>query len=237
MQNIEELYILGESGETIETPIGQLHFIKVKDYAKLMQYVPLLYLDKKDLLMSIKDEYKDLFKDMQFIDIIKYFDSKEYPLYQQYKKLFILCFKEDVFDLIKSDEEFDEYRQMIIKMNCINYEKPNPNPEIEYFNKLERMMRERNGEVITLKSIITSVGLYHQNPFELTIYYLYALFDRIANFKNYDTTTLYKTVDVENKIQINSWYKDNTTKTELNDKDNELINNNLNKIQNNTIKN
>ncbi len=42
----------------------------------------------------------------------------------------------------------------------------------------------------------------------MTIYQFNKAFDRISVFKNYDTSTLFKTVDVEGKIDITPWYSE-----------------------------
>lgn len=223
---MQELFIFGDHYE-IQTNIGICHFVLTKDYPKLMKFVPYLYLEKQDILLNIIDKYRDEFNEVSLLEFIQYFKEPPYDLYNSYKELFQLVFMDDVFDKIQSDEELKGYLELIKEMNCIHYEKPNPNPEIEYYNKLERIMKERSGEVITLKSMITSVGLY-TNPFELTIYQLHAWFERISMFKTYNTTTLFKTVD--SKMNIIPWYKDEDAKknnTSLSDSDKEFINNHM----------
>ena len=227
---MEELYIFGDYLE-INTDLGIMHFIQVKNYPKLMNFVSILYLDKNDLLKYINPKYIDYFQELSLIQLI--FTFKEIDglnsIYEHFKDLFILVFQEDVFDKITTDEELNSYRNLIIEMNCINYEKPNPNPEIEYYNKLEKIMRERKGEVVTLKAMITSVGLY-MNPFELTIYQLYAYFNRIGVDKSHTTTTLFRTVN--DKIDIIPWYKDIDHKPDINlsDEDKGFIDSHLTMI-------
>jgi hypothetical protein len=205
MENYKELYILGQP---INTKIGQIHFIKVEEYCQLLQFIPYLELEKFDVINTISSkipEVKSFFKDKEYIAIIH--ELKEYyELYNVYKQLFILCFKEDVFDKITTDEEFDMYRNLIRKMNCISHEERNPNPEIQYFNDLKKIYNKRKGEPLTFESMITSVWVEaKKDPFDLTIYQLHALFNRITQMKNYDTTILYSTVSSEVKVDL--WYK------------------------------
>ena len=52
MRNIPELYILGKP---IDTDIGKLHFIKVKDYDGLLERLNILLLEKNDLINLFKE--------------------------------------------------------------------------------------------------------------------------------------------------------------------------------------
>jgi acyl-CoA-binding protein len=65
--------------------------------------------------------------------------------------------------------------------------------------------QKSNGE-LTFEAIYTSVWVETgEKPDDMTIYQMYALFSRIGQFKNYDTTTLYNTVSGE--VKIDAWYK------------------------------
>jgi ABC-type uncharacterized transport system ATPase subunit len=67
-------------------------------------------------------------------------------------------------------------------------------------------MKKRKGEEITFETMYTSVWLYIGHvPDELTLYQFHALFSRVAQFKNYDTSTLFATVSKDAKID--PWYK------------------------------
>ena len=234
---MEELFIFGEYLE-LETPIGICHFVKTKDYPKLMQYIYTMHLDKADIIPLIDQEYKSHFEEVSFIDIINFFHEGDLNLQHAFKELFNFIFHEDVFHKIKTDSELNYYLDLIKKMNHITYEKPNPNPEIEYYNKLERMMQQQKGEVLTLKAMITSAWLY-TNPFELTIYQLYALFDRISNFKTLDMTTLFASHG--GGSDINAWYKDvdlsKKDSIKLSEEDKNFANNHMSMIPSKKINN
>lgn len=228
----------------IKTNIGVCKFIKVRDYEKLLIYSSVLQNNKEDVLKFIKDNYKDVegveqfIKELDstpFINIIK--EVKWLGLYEGYVQLFNLCFEnEGTFDLINLDEDLNFYINLIKEMNCLEFEKPVTNPEIAYFNKLEQIAKERKGEVVTFKSMVTSVGLYKDNVLDISIYNLHEYFARISYFKNYDTTILFQTVSAE-KMNLTPWYSDGTIKkTELDNHDKDFIKKHLYMVQDNPDK-
>lgn len=225
MDNIPDFYILGLP---IETPIGIMYPTLMEDYPTLIGFMPIIQLDKNDISNSLKDMAKENIEFQPLVDYIHSvtlfeftisFKSDEYKgsflhdIYIQYKNLFQFCFKEDVFDNIKTDDEFKFYIQLIKEVNDIQYEKPNPNPEIARFDRLKRMLQEAKGESISFEAMYSSVLLSSGiHPNEMTIYQFNKAFDRIGHFKNYDTTTLFKTVDTSGKLKVEPWYR--TTKKE-----------------------
>lgn len=204
MDDIRELYILCEP---IDTRVGKLHFLKVKDYPKLLKYSSYLMLDKQDIINAIKsfdEDLADYLSDLSMIEIIRVL--KNTGIYEGFRQLFKLCFKKDVLDLIEDNKEFEYYRELIKKINCVNFEKPNPNPEIERFNRFKRFLQAKKGESISFEAIYTSVWVgVKQRPKDMYIYEMYALFNRIAQFKQYDATTLFATISSE--VKIEPWYK------------------------------
>lgn len=225
MDNIRDFYILGLP---IDTEIGKLYPTLMKDYPELMNYVGILTFDKDDLIKGLEviiNQTKELQPILDYANAVGLFDfiisfkDDEYESsflrqpYEQYKKLFEFCFKEDVFDKVKSNDELIYYTNLIKEVNDIKYEKPNPNPEIAKFDMLKKKLQEAKGETITFEAMYTSVLLSSGvHPNEMTIYQFNKAFDRIGHFKNYETTTLFKTVDASGKLEIHPWYA--TTKEE-----------------------
>jgi hypothetical protein len=207
LQNVKELYILGQP---IETEIGKLHFVKVKDYPKLLRYVPYIDIEKNDILREIAKIDKEIansIKDLSFLTLIKELRNV-FDIYNVYEEMFLFLFRDDVFDKVESDEQLNELKKLIRKMNNIPYEEKNPNPEIQRFNDLKKLYNQRKsaGGGITFEAIYTSVEVETgENPDDMTIYKMYALFSRISQFKNYDTTILYNSVS--GKVDIEVWYK------------------------------
>jgi Ca2+-binding EF-hand superfamily protein len=217
IDNIEDLYVLGRP---IKTDIGICHFIKVHEFEKLMKYLDLLTLQKfqiiryYDILLLSKDmsdneklALKELIKTLKTQPLIKYIKEINRDVHKRFNELFFFCFKNDVFDLIETDEELEFYRDLIIKMNNLPVIKENPNPEIEEYNRLEREMSSQQSGHITFTSIYTSVwGFTGKEPKNMTMYQMYKLFDRISYFKNHHVTALFRTVS--NEVKIQNWYDD-----------------------------
>lgn len=199
--DIKELYILGLP---IKTRIGNIYFAKVKDYYTVLSFLPYIFLTKEDIydLFDNKELAKEQLKDVPFLTIIKNIPD----LYLVYKKMFHFFFKEDVFDLVESDEELEYYLNLMKEMNCLHYEKPSKDPEIAKFDMYDRIYREKKGLVVTFEAMVTSVELMsHQDALEMTIYKLNALFNRIMAFENYRTSVLFATVAPD--VQIENWFK------------------------------
>ena len=219
MENVPDFYILGLP---IETSIGVMYPTLMENYPALMRFMPIIQLDKNDIVGSLINMAKENVEFQPLVDYIHsvtlfefvitftddgYKGSFLHDIYIQYKKLFEFCFKEDVFDNIKTDEELESYVKLIKEVNDIQYEKPNPNPDIARFDRLKRMMQEAKGESISFEAMYSSVLLSSGiHPNKMTIYQFNKAFDRIGHFKNYDTTTLFKTVDASGKQKIEPWY-------------------------------
>lgn len=233
MEDVSDFYILGLP---IETSIGTMYPIKVKDYVKFAKYTQILNIEDFELKKMLNPEsemYKPL-NSVHFFYIIKAFqdesipkDNMFYEMCLHYQNLFKLCFQDDVFNKIKTSEEFEYYRELIRDFNGIKYDKPNPNPEIERYNKLKKLLEAKKGDSITFEAMYTSVLVtIGNNPNDLTLYQFYEVFNRIGHFKNYDTTTLYKTVDASGSLDVQPWYgetKEETERTYTEDQYNEKV--------------
>lgn len=226
---MKEFYIFGRP---IKTRIGNLHFLTVSEYYDFVMngYMEALVLNKQDLLKRLKqissfDENINVIIDVlsrtnlfDFLNIVYEFDVNSeiednyvrglglVDLYNTFVKMFEFCFKEDVFHRIADNDEFEMYRDMILEINNFPIEKPNPNPEIERFNQLRRLVQKSKGESVTFEAMYTSVGLaFGKDPDDMTLYKFYKYFDRLSQFKNYDTTTLFATVSSD--VKIEPWFK------------------------------
>jgi hypothetical protein len=231
MVNAKSLYILGEP---VDIGIGIARFVKIKEYPKLLEYIPYLELEKYEILQKISEinpVMSEYFQDKGLLRIIKGLKGTKYELYDVYKEMMEFIFGEDILPKIESEEQLYQIRQLIRDMNCISHEEKNPNPEIQYYNDLKKMYNEKKGNVITFEAMISSVmmecGLF---TMELTIYQLHALFNRVQQIKQYDRTVLYSSVS--DKVTIEPWYKhveingdkkvETTTLEELQNRSNDL---------------
>jgi hypothetical protein len=214
MLNVRSLYVLGEPieigiGDKDNIKIVTARFIKVKEYPRLLDYIPYLELEKYDILQKIKQynsTMADYFQDKDLLRIIKGLKGTNYELYDMYKEMMIFIFNEDIIPFIKDDSQLNLIRTLVREMNCITHEEKNPNPEIQYYNDLKKLYNERKGNTITFEAMFSSVmmecGLFTN---ELTIYQLHAMFNRIQQVKQYDRTVLYSSVS--DKVTVEPWYK------------------------------
>jgi len=112
-----------------------------------------------------------------------------------------------------SQTDFDELRFLILDFNSISYRKVNPNPEIDKFDQHKYTIAQANGKVITFDTMYTTLmtkeggGHLPWNIPEFTIRQFVHSFKRVEFVKGNETTTLYKTVDSENKVEVVNWFK------------------------------
>lgn len=211
MKDIPEFYILGLP---IETEIGLVDFIKVKEYPDYYQELYLFSMSKEELIYRLSEVNKNgsLNELIELIKPLSLFQiSTMLPdLANAYYKIFTRVFNsEDSLSKI-NESNFDYYRKLIMRMNVLKEEKINPNPEIQRAIERSKRLKVAEGDRITFADIVSSVvgynGLSYKDINEFTLYQLYMTYYRIANIKNYDTSTLFATVSAE-KINIESWSK------------------------------
>jgi len=208
--DIPEFYILGLP---IETEIGECQFIKVKDYPDYFNDLQIISLSKDHLIYK----YGQLNKNGKLDEFIAELNkltlfeiATNLPeLQQSYYRVLVKVFNtEEVLKHIHQDN-FDNFRKLIMTMNCLKEEEINPNPEIQRALERSRRVKAQEKEKLTFADMCSSVvgfnGLTYQDINEFTIYQLYMTYYRIAHIKNYDTTTLFKTVS--NDVKIDSWSK------------------------------
>lgn len=217
MENIKEFYIIGDP---IDTELGALYPIRIKDYPYFIKHINTVLFDKRDLLFFLNgaaaqnnemQPLLDLANEMSLFDFIMYFSGEIYngsflyELYEQYKGLFKFCFRNDVFDKIPNNDEFEFYISLIKDFNDLNQEKISHNPEIARFDRMKRLLAEAKGESITFEAMYTSILLSsNTHPNDMTLYQFNKAFDRITQYKANDTTTLFSTVS--NEVDIIPWY-------------------------------
>ena len=204
-----EFFILGNP---IETEIGNAQFIKVKDYPDIYSDLNILSASKFHFLHNFlssnqaNNEQKEWIERASLYEIVSSVPDISYSYYRVFAKVF------DVDNAIErvNSENFNYYRALIMKMNCMKEEKINPNPEIQRAIERSKRVKAQEGGKLTFTDIVTSIvgynGLTYESINDFTIYQLYQTFHRIGQIKNYDTSTLFATVSSE-KINIESWNK------------------------------
>lgn len=207
----QEFFILGEP---IETTIGECHFLTVKEYPKYFMDLQVVSLTKNHII----NKYSEINKDgslSELIDELHKADLFEIvtgipEIKSSYQRLFDKVFRgKDVFDLIK-EAEFLGYRQLVMTMNGLKEEVVNPNPEIQRAIERSRRVKAQESEKLAFSDIVTSIvgfnGLTYDDIKKFTIFQFYMTYYRIAQIKNYDTSTLFATVAAD-KVKIDSWSK------------------------------
>jgi len=211
MKDIKDFYILGLP---IETEIGLVRFLKVKEYPDYHGDLQLMSLNKNNLIYNLSKTNKSG-SNTELINLIRQEDSffktvVSIPeLSLAYARVFERVFVEDDVIPKLTEDNFDYYRKLVLVMNCNKEEIVNPNPEIQRAIERSKRVKSQEGESLHFSDIVTSVvgfnGLSYADINEFTIYQLYMTFHRIGQFKNYDTTTLFKTAF--EKVDIDSWSK------------------------------
>jgi len=211
MQDIKEFYILGEP---IETEIGKFEFLKVKEYPNYFIDLQTVSLSKDKIIIKYGeinksgdlDEFLNELKQCSLYEIVTQIPE----LNQSYSNLMLkLLNNEDGIKLVNS-ENFDYVRNLVMEMNFQKEEKVNPNLEIQRAIERSRRVKSQDSENLEFVDIVSSMvgfnGLSYKDINEFTIYQLYMTYYRIAQIKNYDTSTLFATVSPD-KIKIDSWSK------------------------------
>lgn len=217
INDIEEFYIIGLP---IKTDIGLVRFITVKEYPVLSMKLGVLQTDKNRIICEFakmleqqKDEQERLKLEMfikeveksSFYEIVTGFEDLD----TGYRELFAELF-DDAHAWDKVDAKtFDYYRDLLIKMNGITVPETNPNPEIQkWIDKSNRVKQQNNDDGLDFTSMISSlfvVGHSFKDINNLTMYQFYMAFQRLAKFKEYDSTTLFATVAPD--VKVENWFK------------------------------
>lgn len=214
MSDVPEFYILGLP---IETEVGFCHFFKVKDYPNYFYDLQIFSWSKDELIYKYTEINKDgslnefisQLRNLTLFEIVTSITELQTAYYNVFSK----AFKDnDVTEVLEkiNNENFSYLRNLIMKMNVLKEEKINPNPEIQRHLERSKRVKAKEAEKITFADIVSSVvgfnGLSYADLNEFTIYQLYMTYYRIAQIKNYDTSTLFATVSTE-KISIENWSK------------------------------
>jgi hypothetical protein len=130
-------------------------------------------------------------------------------------------------------KEFEYYCKLIKDMNNIDYKKPNQNAELAYYDKLAQIVKEKNGQIITFKSIVRSVGLRRMDVLDISIYSLYMYFDGIMCNENYNAQVRYSCIPSEKPNRITEyWFTDKSVKkTDLTEEDKKMMDSHMGGVQ------
>ncbi|CAL8901891.1 hypothetical protein NSQ30_10920 [Bacillus sp. FSL R7-0651] len=204
------------TGQPIKTPYGECSFIKIKDYPQFQNHLALFKMSKKEIIYNYSkkenNQYGELdeliaeLKKMTLFEITGELENFK----EAYESIFNYMFGKNILENI-SEDDFNEIRNLILKMCVLKEEKISSNPEIQRANERSQRVKQADSGNVELADIIDSVAIGANTPIHVinegSMYQLYRLYYRIAQFKNYETTTLFATVSPEAGKNIESWSK------------------------------
>ncbi len=210
MMNIREFYVLGLP---IDTEAGKLNFLKVRDYPDSFLDLQMVSSSKLKLIKEYEKANKDGSLDEFIVAANKcsLFElAMSIPdLKEHYFNLFMRVFEDDSWIELINEDNFDEYRQLVLDMACVKEEKVNPNPEIQRAIERSRRLKSAGQDKMTFSDIFSSVivgsGADPKKVLNWTIYQLYMVYYRINKFKSFDLTSLFATVPTEKPVDIEMW--------------------------------
>lgn len=213
MINEKSFYILGEP---IDTEIGECNFLKVIDYPDYFMELNIMSLSKNHLINKYnqlieKDKDPSLIAFVKEMEKFNLFDlvASIPELQQAYIRIFAKVFNSEEILYKINEANFDFIRKLILDMNVAKEEVINPNPEIQRAIERSRRVKSSDGDKVDFCDIVTCLvgdkGFTYDEVNEFTIYQLYMTYHRIAQIKNYNTSTLFATV--AEKVKIDSWSK------------------------------
>lgn len=213
-------------GRDILTTAGYLSPIKVEEYDDYMSSLSMMAMDKTYIVYSYltlpkSDEVDAIIQqlvDMSLYEIVSGIPEFKNAYSRVYEKVFIQ--KEDIVNV--AYENFDEVRKTILEMNCLPEESAmiNLNKDARSFldtrvqKAVERSKRVKakegnSDESPELQDVISSLVVGAGKSFEeissWTMYQLYMSFNRLAQFKSFDSSTLFATVASD--VSIENWSK------------------------------
>ncbi|WP_097040674.1 hypothetical protein [Terribacillus aidingensis] len=201
----------------IETDIGTCHFIKVEDYPRLQPFMNYVKMSKLEIINELHKDNKTGKHDM----LIEVFQDDRVTLFQisgnlpsfneAYSEVFSHVFNDDTIMNRISEDNFQQIRQLVMRMNCMKEELINPNPEIQRAWERSKRVKAQDAEMISFSDMATSISVFGSKPSynaiaNLTIYQFFMEYQRIAQGFAYETATLFATVSAE-KMKIDSWSK------------------------------
>ena len=223
----QQFRIIGQSEETV---YGNIKPFYIKQYRDISKYLPMLKnscnKNKNDLLaLAIKTidnkddiaEFKELVKDKEYVFFLK---NNVFQIKNNLLELLKLVVDEDNVDkvvkkVLKNDEQWNRFRKTILEINGfdiddVEVERPKSDKELMY-EMANEVMKEKKGQTVDFHAIYTSIvvksGLTPNQINDLTIFQFFSVYRRIQKFMDYNTTTLYKTVDSKGNIKVVPWSK------------------------------
>jgi len=210
----------------VSTPFGKVRFLTMGEHVDLEDSLNLIglnvlhfyYMLRKNIPEKDKEALKKFeeFKTEKLLDIVYSFPE----VFQSYVNIFYKVLDcnefehetlvEIIQDIMKTDESFLAMRKLILDMNIIKEEKVSENEELQYWFDIDKKEKlKKNNDAPELSDFVTSIVAKTNHSFaeveEMSMYQAQATFERIDAIVAYDTTTLYRSVGAD--VKVDSWAK------------------------------
>lgn len=202
-------------GDDIETSYGTLRFLTYKEYLKLQWELSIISMNILHFYWLYKksNNARDA-ETVASLEAIKSFTLYQFilgspELLSAYETIYekVILEKDYLETIFNSEELFIGFRQLIMDMNLLSESPVSPNAEIqEYYDNRKKAQQREAGKQETT-DVVSSIVVGSPHSFEevanMTVIQVNLLLSRIAAFKNFDASTLFKTVSPD--YEIASW--------------------------------
>ncbi|MBS4747535.1 hypothetical protein [Bacillus altitudinis] len=200
-------------GDSVMTEIGEISFIKLKDYPNYVHYLNAIKMSKKEIIREYEklneaENLNELIIELKRNSLFNIVNHILPDFSEAYHKVLEKIFvdKERLSEI--NPNNFNSLRKLVLDMHCLSEEKISTNEEIQEFDDLAKRLKQQDSHN-DLKDIVSCVAAFNGYTYneiaDMTVYQLQLSFYRMAEIMNYNTTTLFATVSSEAKI--NDWSK------------------------------
>lgn len=180
------------TGQPVKTPIGDCHFIKIKEYVDFSSDLQLMADHKDKIAESMRQVLKDKLDAQDIEEMVSGRNLFQlilmHPLYlDAYQSIFIKVFNDKEIMLKVSNENFMELRSLVLKMHLINEDKKSPNSEIEELNQISKELKSSDdGADLSdmISAVVATTGIDYSAINEWSLYQLYLTYHRIQKSKS-----------------------------------------------------
>lgn len=223
----DDLYVIGHN---LKTQYGTIRPLKVKEYPVMATDISILKMADWELKSLLKKQINgnvladSVMSDLSTLPLYQCIQNNVFGLKNKYSDIFskiVVDYDDKFLYKFKSQDDFDNFRMMILDYNGIDYIVWQKNPELRYYQKLELYFNKATGKSVDFDAMFTSLMAIGHKPHDIndfTLKQFYSAFKRLQYFKAHDVTTLFKTVDSKNKIEIVEWFASSKEKDASNDK-------------------
>ncbi|WP_342468338.1 hypothetical protein NSS78_08535 [Bacillus sp. FSL W8-0920] len=199
------------TGQPVRTPIGDCHFIKIKEYVDFSSDLQLMADNQDKIVESMRQALKDKLDAEDIEEMVSGRNLFQlilmHPLYlEAYQSIFIKVFDDKEIMSKISNENFLELRSLVLKMHLINEDKKSPNSEIEELNQISKELKSSdNGADLSdmISVVVVMTGVDYSTINEWSLYQLYLTYHRILKKENHDASVIFATVSSE--VKVNGW--------------------------------